>query len=209
MSADGKTDPAALTRAVLAAEASGRVFRSLLRSARAAGLPQEMAIQCASRGAAASTGVDVLAELGLVAAGPAGFGFGLQPVAAPCQPQAARISNAPPRRDYGVPAFVTDWEGNRLPVPHTVCRTSELYRAYLRWCSVSDTDPINVRNFLGVIERHDPSVERTFVSVDGRSARVLIPGRHRRKVPVDRWVPYAAAEATRFRVALLTWEGAA
>lgn len=205
------TDPAALARAVLAAEASGRVFRSLLRSARAAGLPPELAIQCASRGAASSTGVDVLAELGMAVSRPAGFGFGPQPDAAPPQPDAApRQAKAGARiRENGIPAFLTAWKGNHLPVPHTVCRTSELYRAYLRWCRVSDIDPINVRNFLSMIERHDPSVERTFLNVGGRSARVLVPGRHRRNVPVDRWVPYAAAETTRFTAALLVWEGAA
>lgn len=198
------TDPAALARAVLAAEASGRVFRSLLRSARAAGLPPELAIQCASRGAAASTGVDVLSELGIAVSKPAGFGFGPQPDAAPRQSKAgARI------RENGIPAFLTDWKGNHLPVPHAVCRTSELYRAYLLWCRVSDVDPINVRNFLSMIERHDPSVERTFLTVGGRSARVLVPGRHRRKVPVDGWVPYAAAETTSFGLALREWEGAA
>jgi hypothetical protein len=206
VSAGDKTDQAELKRAALAAEAAGRVFRSLLRSARAAGLSQEMAVQCANRGAGASTGVDVLAALGIAASQPAGFAFG--PDAAPGQAKAGSISNARPL-EHGIPAFITDWKGNHLPVPHGVCRTSDLFRSYQRWCHVSDVDPISVRNFLTAVEKIDPSVERSYVTIDGRTSRVLIPGRHRRKVPVDGWTPLAAAEATRFRATLLTWEGVA
>lgn len=204
MSANDKIDQAALTQAVLAAEASSRVFRALLRSARAAGLPPEMARQCASRGAAASTGVDVLAVLGL---SDVGLGFGSsQMVEAPRQPKAGvRIPNA----QYEIPAFVAAWKGNHLAVPHTVCRTSELYRAYLLWCRGMDIDPIHIRNFLGNIEQADPNVSRSSMKVDGRTARLLVPGGLRRKIPMDMWAGHAAAEATRFSAALLTWESAA
>ncbi|MBN8771002.1 MAG: hypothetical protein J0I46_05500 [Thiobacillus sp.] len=205
MSAGDKTDPAAMTRGV---QVAGRAFSSLLRVANAAGLPRDVAIQCASRGAAAITGVDLLAVLGIAETRPAGLGLGSDLDTTPRQPKTGgRISNAQ-SREYGIPAFVAAWKENRLPVPHTVCRTSELYRAYLLWCQGTDTDPISIRNFLRKIEQGDPEVSRASMKVDGRTARLLVPGGYRRKIPMDMWTAHAAVEATRFRTSLLTWESA-
>ena len=203
MNSRDKTDRAALSLAVQASVASDRVFRSLLRSARAAGLPPVAAIRCASRAAAAATGVDVLAELGLVATAPADLHFGARPTVAPLpHRKGAGMASSP---EYGIPAFVEAWKGGHLPVPHTVCRTSELYRAYLLWCQGLDVDPINVRNFLRKIERAYQGAARAFVKVDGRNARLLITAGYRRKVCPNKFAESAASEATRFRAVLLEW----
>lgn len=181
-------DPEHLLHLAHASEAADLIFRALLRSARAAGLSHDKALSCASRAAASSTGVDVLAELGMANRA---IGLAVQPTGG-----------------GGLPVFINEWKAGRLPVPYSVCRSGELYRAYLIWCQTSGQDPLPITKFAGRVEQAMPGIVRAFSKVDGRNARLLIPAGQRLKYGDGKWMTHAGLEATQFRRALLAWEAA-
>jgi len=182
-----------------AAEAADIIFRALLRSARAAGMSKARAAQCAGLAAAISTGFDMLAALGLVAG----------------RQQASKIVDddhvagdliAP--KDDGVAAFLDAWRSGNIPVPFTVCRSSDLYQAYLLWARSSGRQdyPCRITKFFGYVKQAMPEIERVTSKVNERNARLIVMRSTRRDAIEGTWIEYAANEATRFRSALLEWD---
>lgn len=170
-------------------EAADAIFRALARSGQTAGLNKELAIKHANRAAAASTGVDVLAELGIGTSG-------------------ARAATRSRVRADGVPEFTAAWRGGKLPVPFTVCRTSELYGCYRKWCIEHGVhDHVLQTHFLGCVVAADPSLERRSVTVDGKTTRLIFPSAVRRQAADGEWTSIAQREATKFHAAWMEWQG--
>ena len=92
-----------------------RVFRAAVRAGRSAGMTTAAAIRRAQHITLDRTGIDMLDELN---------------IPAPADPP------PPPDRDeiIGARRFCDEWVSGRIPLPYTVCRRSDLYRAYIAWC---------------------------------------------------------------------------
>ncbi|WP_157659197.1 BRO-N domain-containing protein [Thauera butanivorans] len=90
-----------------------RIFRSILRSSRSAGLPLPRALRRANEVARHRTGIDMLDELDA--------------------PDLA-TANTPALLDpLGVHAFCDAWLAGTLPLPVVPCRSTDLYAAYCHW----------------------------------------------------------------------------
>ncbi|THF61539.1 hypothetical protein E6C76_20125 [Pseudothauera nasutitermitis] len=90
-----------------------RIFRSILRSSRSAGLPLPRALRRANEVARHRTGIDMLEELDA--------------------PDLA-TANTPALLDpFGVHAFCGAWLSGALPLPAVPCRSADLYAAYSHW----------------------------------------------------------------------------
>jgi phage regulator Rha-like protein len=98
---------------------AARTFQAMLRAARAAGLPMAKALREANSASLKHTGVDMLAEL--------------HAEDLPEQREAEKHLPKPPADVFGVHAFAQAWESGALPVPYVVCRSSDLYDAYVIW----------------------------------------------------------------------------
>lgn len=171
------------------AVAADRTFRGFLRSARSAGLRLPVALKVANRQTIARTGMDMLAELGVV------------PEDAP--------ADAAPYDPYGVDEFVRQWLAGALPVPATHCRSADLYTAYGRWCAVSGRGTAAPNVFGGNLHAADHGLRKQAVWVRGGQgndrtcvrAVVLIGednyGAHRSR--------RISEEFERFSVALSAW----
>lgn len=127
------------------AVAADRTFRGFLRSARSAGLRLPLALKVANRQTIARTGMDMLAELGVV------------PEDAP--------ADALPFDPYGVTEFVRQWLAGTLPVPATHCRSTDLYAAYGRWCATSGRAPAAPNVFGGDLRGAAPEARKQHVWV--------------------------------------------
>lgn len=119
--------------------AADRMFRSLVRTARTAGMPTGAAIRRANALTRERTGVDLLAELEHE-----------PPPDKPAEP-AERDGWTPAQRD--ALAFAEDWVGQRLgapgaPLPVAPSQSSHVYRAYVLWCMQTGRMPLAVTSFI-------------------------------------------------------------
>lgn len=87
-----------------------RIFRSIIRSSRSAGLPLPRAIRCAAEVAMRRTGIDLLSELGDV------------------EIAAEEVAVLDP---HGAHAFCDAWLAGAFPLPVVPCRSEDLYSAYV------------------------------------------------------------------------------
>lgn len=147
-----------------------RIFRSMQRAGRAAGLSTAQAIRRANGQALAYTGINMLAELDIP------------------EPQDPPPLLSP-RRAHEI--FVEEWMAGRLrlapgqaPLPFCPCSGSQIYAAYLAWwmCSERPGWPTSVGafvNYLGRLPGWDPSRPRTtyesLTSQQTKKRRLLIP----------------------------------
>lgn len=142
----------------LKVEIADRVFRSFLNSARAAGLNHAKALQVANRKAIAISGVDMLDELGITAT--------CLNIQSGSELQAA---------NGRVEGFCDDWLSGRLHLPATVCRSVDLYEAYLRWYRKSkEASPIPINRFFIKMAASATQLRKRHLSAifNGRTMRV-------------------------------------
>lgn len=172
------------------AVAADRTFRGFLRSARSAGLRLPQALHVANRQTIARTGMDMLAELGVV------------PEDEPAPPVAVDL--------FAIGPFLRDWLEGRLPLPATICASTDLYSAYLHWrkkVSPGETAAINL--FGGVLRRAYPAVRKTKLRFrvggnTGLANAVVVQGAYD-AVPPESRSTYAGIEIGRFAQALKDW----
>jgi prophage antirepressor-like protein len=171
--------------------AADRIFRAGMRSGRVAGLRLSTALARANRMAVAHTGVDILAAM---------------------EVDSAQVAADEPAEDYGIGDFLEAWRGGDLPVPYTLARSSEFYRAYLCWCADNDTAPALISRFFVICHRAAPWLDKRHVSERRNDAvvrvRAVIPQGVRAGVAEGEWLNHASRELTRFASALAEWEGA-
>lgn len=104
--------------------AADRVFRSVLRSARTAGVPLPAAVRRASAVTQERTGLCMLDVLDA------------HDHVRELEAQAAADQPAP--RHPGVQAFWEDWSGGLIEgLPYQTCLAAQAYQAYTHWCSLT------------------------------------------------------------------------
>jgi hypothetical protein len=111
-----------------------RIFRSMLRTARSAGLPLRTALRQANEVSRQYTGVDLLEQI---------EGQDL-------------VRPSSPAPDTSAHRFAAAWLAGELPVPAIPCRSTDLYQAYLLWYStILDRDgaPYGRAQFIHTIGR--------------------------------------------------------
>lgn len=102
--------------------AADRVFRSVLRSARSAGVPLPTAVRQASAVTQAQTGMDMI---------------GLLDAHAHLQALDAREAAQQPVRHAGSARFWQEWAGGELEgLPYQSCLAAQAYQAYTHWCAL-------------------------------------------------------------------------
>jgi phage regulator Rha-like protein len=187
-----REEPLTLSHRADVMVAADRTFRAAWRTGRAAGLPTARAIRTANRIALEKTGVNLLAELDAddIALDPA--------------PEA--VAPDP----WGVEAFVLAWVAGELPVPVTPCRSSDLYRAYVRWCAATARAPATIRQFVPAwppAPRLQRVIGARLPGAHGcESARIVVPPGARAAVQDGAWGAYLAVAVARFAAALAQWE---
>ena len=103
--------------------AADRVFRSVLRSARSAGVPLPAAVRRASAVTQAQTGMDML---------------GLLDAHEHLHALEARESAQPGGCHAGAARFWQEWAGGEIEaLPYQSCLAAQAYQAYTHWCSLS------------------------------------------------------------------------
>ncbi|HRQ66556.1 MAG TPA: Rha family transcriptional regulator [Xanthomonadaceae bacterium] len=125
-----------------------RIFRSLLRAGRSAGVALPVALRRANQVARERTGIDLFSELDL----PEPDGHDCADVVDP----------------FGAHAFCDAWLGGELPVPAIPCRSEDLYRAYLHWCAQSGCEHGTLPRVVATLRRR-PDLRH-------RRARYMAPG---------------------------------
>jgi hypothetical protein len=166
--------------------AADRTFRSFMRAARSSGLRLPQALAVANRQTLARTGMDMLAELGVV-------------------PEDAEPGDAV--AEGGVVAFADDWLQGRLPLPAVICRSADLFAAYLVWCRVQgERLPCPINQFAGRLcaARREVGKRHLNALLGRRLCRVrcFIVGNSPRQAAS------VAREIERFSVALADWTAA-
>lgn len=177
------------------AVAADRTFRSFLRAARSAGLALPQALRTANRQTVARTGMDMLAELGV------------DPETMVKPPPLMVASGS---ESFGVASFAAAWLAGRLPVPCCICKSTDLYAAYRRWCidaGMGDAAPEN--RFHHILEAHRLGIRKTRLHWEEagrpRCMRSVIPPAGMAGCPEgQRGKFYAAAHRT-FAQALEKW----
>lgn len=106
--------------------AADRIFRSVMRTSRMAGVRQPRALVLAREASLRHTGFDLLAEI--------------LPEDLPLEPALPEKGDAvraeiPQTSDE---RFLSAWRNGETPYPVCPCRSVHLYEAYLQWCSVND-----------------------------------------------------------------------
>ena len=102
--------------------AADRVFRSVLRSARSAGVPLPAAVRQASAVTQAQTGMDMI---------------GLLDAHAHLQALDAREAAPQAVRHAGAARFWQEWAGGELEgLPYQSCLAAQAYQAYTHWCAL-------------------------------------------------------------------------
>lgn len=154
-----RDEPLSLNHRADVQVSADRIFRSMLRSGRSAGLGLPRALRRANEIALQKTGVNMLADL-----------------------EAEELLSLPeeaPVNDNGVTAFMLAWSEGRLPVPYTICRSSDLFAAYVAWCSENDYTPTRSAQFAGRSCNAVPRLERfiSAIEVEGQpaSTRLVAP----------------------------------
>jgi phage regulator Rha-like protein len=165
-----------------------RTFRAIMRSSRAVGLRLPRAIERANFVTRQQTGIDMLATIGL--------------------PSADLGAGDDEAGDFGVSDFGAAWLAGNLPLPATICRSSDLYAAYLRWRGNADVCPIN--RFSRLLLDASPILSKRHVTAifGGRDVRMrcFIAGDPLRDLPPGSIGKLAATEIERFSVALADWQ---
>lgn len=168
-------------------EASSMIFCALVRAARLAGYPLPKAMRCANQVAVKSTGFDLLGALN--------------------ETGREQPAGAAEKQDPGsLHEFLSEWRAGGLHLPYTVCRTADLYQAYLGWASVQKISPVGIRYFPRQVLDFMPELARGVLKVEGRNARVFFQRDFRNAHMDGNWGEVAAYEATRFKAALLVGE---
>ena len=154
-----RDEPLSLNHRADVQVSADRIFRSMLRSGRSAGLGLPRALRRANEIALEKTGVNMLADL-----------------------EAEELLSEPeeaPVNDNGVTAFMLAWSEGRLPVPYTICRSSDLFAAYVAWCSENEFTPTRTAQFAGRSCNAVPRLERfiSAIEVEGQpaSTRLVAP----------------------------------
>jgi len=164
------------------AVAADRTFRSFLRAGRSAGLTLPQALRMADRQTAERTGMNMLAELG---------------VDVPEASAAAGVADS-------VFRFVDDWLAGRLPGPPCVCRNSDLYAAYVRWCHAGGRSPLRDAAFHPALLKTGHGVQKRHVAHGSYRTRATIPPGAAAAVNGEKGQYYEASMA-RFAAALSDW----
>ena len=189
-----REEPLTLSHRADVMVAADRTFRAAWRTARAAGLPTARAIRTANRIAHEKTGVNLLAELDA------------EEVALDPAPEAT----APD--PHGVAAFMYAWFAGELPVPVMPCRSSDLYRAYRRWCAAAGREPCIIHRFHPAIPAElgmaRSAVQVRLIGSDGSytPARVVVPPGARTAAGEGVWGRHVALCVQRFAAALAHWD---
>lgn len=166
-----------------------RIFRSILRSSRGAGLPLPRALARANEVARQRTGIDILTELDapdLVTAVPPSM---LDPL--------------------GVQAFCDAWLAGDLPLPVVPCRSTDLYAAYCHWRMKHNAEPGKLPRVVAVMTRH-PDLRHRRARYTGDAGAVVMAGF---VLPDAELMPppgvvqgdWLTARAREFAEALATW----
>jgi phage regulator Rha-like protein len=171
------------------AVAADRTFRSFLRSARSSGLRLPDALRRANAQTVTRTGMDMLGALGVTL-----------PEADDYAPD-----------NHGVAEFGAVWLAGGLPLPATVCRSSDLYAAYMKWRRPSSAVAIN--QFFGQLLRAHPQLDKCMLHAKGGereyNLRAVVVGDVMGLVEPGTVGRYIATETDRFSVALADWLNAA
>lgn len=187
-----RDEPLSLTHRADVQVSADRIFRAMLRSGRSAGLRTTQALRRANQVALEKTGVDMLADL-----------ESSDLLAEPA---------AQPVRDNGVSAFAADWKDGRLPVPYTVCRSMDLYTAYVTWCGETDTAPARITQFSSRLLMALPGLDKFISAVDVgdrlASTRLVAPPGTRNPAG-GTMAHHFGTECARFADALADWKDAA
>lgn len=135
------------------AVAADRTFRGFLRSARSSGLRLPQALQVANRQTIARTGMDMLAELGVV-------------------PEDAPVQHG--RLEDSADRFLSAWQCGQTRYPYTVCQTGDLCAAYRAWCAEHGERALEDSDFHRR-SAHFDGLKKHVVEVGGQSMRVAVP----------------------------------
>ena len=183
-----RDEPLSLNHRADVQVSADRIFRSMLRSGRSAGLGLPRALRRANEIALQKTGVNMLADL-----------------------EAEDLLSEPeegPINDNGVTAFMLAWSEGRLPVPYTICRSSDLFAAYVAWCSENDYTPTRSAQFAGRSCNAVPRLERfiSAIEVEGQQASTRLVAPPGSRNFTDGLVARGmGVECARFAAALNQW----
>lgn len=187
-----RDEPLSLTHRADVQVSADRIFRAMLRSGRSAGLRTTQALRRANQVALEKTGVDMLADLE--------------------SRDLLAEAEAQPVRDNGVAAFAADWKDGRLPVPYTVCRSMDLFSAYVAWCAETDTPPARITQFSTRLLCALPVLDKFISGVDAgdrlASTRLVAPP-GMRNPGARTMAQHLGTECARFANALADWKDAA
>lgn len=189
-----RDEPLTLSHRADVMVAADRTFRAAWRTGRAAGLPTARAIRTANRIALEKTGVNLLAELDA-------DDIALDPAPGAVAPD-----------PWGVEAFVLAWLAGELPVPVMPCRSSDLYRAYRRWCAAAGREPCIINRFLPAFPAELGMARRAaqvrLIGADGAyaNARIIVPPGARAALAEGIWGRHVTLCVQRFAAALAQWD---
>lgn len=129
-----------------------RIFRSILRSSRSAGLPLPRALRRANNIAQARTGIDLLSEL-----------------------DAAELAgdDAAVLDPHGAHAFCESWLAGSLPLPVVPCRSEDLFGAYVLWRQQAGELPGTLQRVVAAIVRRPDLRHRRARHEDATGATVM------------------------------------
>lgn len=171
------------------AVAADRTFRSFLRSARSSGLRLPDALRRANAQTVTRTGMDMLGALWVTL------------------PEADDDSPD----DHGVAEFGAVWLAGGLPLPATICRSADLYAAYVKWRRPGVVVAIN--QFFGRLLQAHPHLSKCMLHAKGSereyNLRGVVVGDALGAVEPGGVGRHIATETDRFSVALADWLNAA
>lgn len=129
-----------------------RIFRSILRSSRSAGVPLPRALRRANDVAQARTGIDLLSEL-----------------------DAAELSgdDAAVFDPHGAHAFCEAWLAGGVPLPVVPCRSEDLFGAYAYWRQQAGELPGTLQRVVAAIVRRPDLRHRRARHEDATGATVM------------------------------------
>ncbi len=166
-----------------------RIFRSILRSSRSAGLPLPRALRRANEVARHRTGIDMLDELDA--------------------PDLA-TANTPALLDpLGVHAFCDAWLAGAIPLPVVPCRSVDLHAAYCHWRAAGGEPAGPLPRVVGAMTRRPDLRHRRARYLD-EAGRAVMAGfvlpEHELMPPVGvSQAEWLAARASEFARALDGW----
>jgi len=160
-----RDEPLNLNHRADIAVAADRTFRAMLRSARSTGMRFPQALRRANHLTLVKTGVDMLAELEVIP----------QDEAPEAPPQSETIADM-----YGVHAFIRQWMGGELPIPVMVCKSADLYAAYVHWVNIGNAPHLASQSvFPRMMQQLNREFARVFMEIyvdgAGRTARLVVP----------------------------------